>query len=246
MRKLFTLFVLLLIAVSFTACNCFVSHPNVDDIVAKVKKKNDPQGKAETVKTAIFKYNCVNDNEKSKITILLKRPNKIKIMSRAGKEFWICGYNGKKAWEYNNFQGVRTLTNSEANEVRLQAFLLAPSIKIKKVFKSIKIDCSETIDGEDCWKLICQPKDDFKSQPIIVFITKKTDLIVRAIEKHDEKDVVITVVTSFKDYKMFKGFLLPTKTITKVDNDVTESTLSGIALNQGIPDSVFVAPKVFK
>ena len=246
MRKLLMFFALLLIGVSFAGCAWLKCQTDVDEIVAKVKKKNDPHNKAKTVNTAIFKYNCINGPEKSKITILLKRPNKIKIISREGKNFWQCAYNGKEAWEYSNKGGIRLLSGAEANEVRLQAFLLAPSINIKKVFKSIKIDSSVKINGQDCWKLICQPKDGFKSQAITVFINKKTNLIVKVIEKHDEAKIVITVVTFFKKYKMFKGFLLPTKTITRVDNDETISTLVGVALNQNIPDSVFTAPKAFK
>lgn len=239
-------FVLLLTAASFTGCACFKCQPDIDEIVAKVKKKNDPQDKAKTINTAIFKYKCLNDAEKSKITILLKHPNKIKIMSRTGKEFWECAFDGKKAWEYSNSSGVRLLTGAESNEVRLQAFLLAPSINIKKVFKSIKINGSAKIAGKDCWKLICQPQKGFKSQALTVFVTKKTSLIVKVIEKHDEKYGIIKVVTSFKNYKMFKSFLLPVTTITKVDNDFTVSTLVGVALNQEIPNSVFAAPKAFK
>jgi len=246
MQKLFTLFVLLLIGITFTGCTCLKCQPDVDEIVARVKKKNDPQNKAKTVNTAIFKYNCVNDSEKSEITILLKRPGKIKITSKTGEELWQCAFNGKKAWEYTNSNGVRFLSDTEANEVRLQAFLLAPSIDIKKVFKTIRIDGNTKIDGQDCWKLICQPIDVFKSQAITVFVTKKTNLILRAIEKHDEADTVITVSTTFKKYKMFKGFLLPTMTITNVDEDITESTLAGVVLNQGIPDSAFTAPKILK
>ena len=246
MRKLLMFFVLLLTAASFTGCACFKCQPDIDEIVAKVKKKNDPQDKVKTINTAIYKYNCVNDAEKSKITILLKRPNKMKIMSRTGKEFWQCAFDGKKAWEYSNSTGVRLLTGAKSNEIRLQAFLLAPSIDIKKVFKNIKIDGSAKVDGQDCWKLLCQPADTFKSQVITVFVTKKTSLIVKVIEEHDNDDEVIKVVTTFKEYKMFEGFLLPVKTITEIDGDVTESVLSVIALNQEMPDSVFVAPDVFK
>ena len=246
MRKLLMFFALLLIGVSFTGCAWLNCQSDVDEIVAKVKKKNDPQNKAKTINTAVFKYTCVNDAEKSKITILLKRPGKIKIMSRTGKEFWECAFDGKKAWEYTNSGGVRFLTDAESNEVRLQAFLLSPSIDIKKVFKSIKIDGSTKIGGQDCWKLICQPKEGFKSQAITVFVTKKTSLIIKVIEKQDTVDAVIEVVTSFKKYKMFKDFLLPTKTFTKVDDDITESTLVGIELNQKIPDSVFAAPNALK
>ncbi len=246
MRKLLMFFALLLIGISFSGCVWLKGQADVDEIVAKVKKKNDPNNKAQTINTAIFKYKCVNDDEKSKITVLLKHPGKIKLMSRAGKEFWECAFDGKKAWEYSHSKGVRFLNSAESNEVRLQAFLFAPSIDIKKVFKSIKISGSSKVDGKDCWELSCQPADVFKSQVIMVFITKETNLIVKVIEEHDQKDTVSKVITLFKDYRMFGDFLLPLKTITKIDDDVTESTLSGVALNQEIPDSVFVAPAILK
>jgi outer membrane lipoprotein-sorting protein len=248
MRKLLRIFVLLLIAGSFAGCAWLKNQPDVNELIARVKKKNDPGDKAKNITTAIFKYACLNDNEKSRVTILLKRPGKIKIISRAGNEFWECAFDGKRAWEYSNTKGLRFLKEAKSNEIRLQAFLLSPSIDIKKVFKDIKIDSSVKVDGQDCWKLLCQPADTFKSQAITVFVTKKTNLIVKAIEEQDEDEDgdVVKVVTAFKDYKMFHGFLLPVKTITEVEGDVTESTLTDIILDEEIPDSVFSAPDVFK
>ncbi|MDD5599218.1 MAG: outer membrane lipoprotein-sorting protein [Victivallaceae bacterium] len=245
MRKLFMFSALLLIAVAFTGCRSWW-QPDVDEIIANVKKKSDPQNKAETVNSAIFKYDYVNDQEKGKITILLKRPGKIKIMSRIGKDFWECAFDGKKAWEYASDKGVRFLKEKETNEVRLQAFLLAPSINIRQIFKKIQVECSEKVDGEDCWKLICQPSDDFKSQPIKVYVDKKTYLIVKAIEEQDTESEVIEVVTTFKDYRRFRGFMLPVITITKVDDDLTESRLVRVELNREIPDSAFTAPEAYK
>jgi len=246
MRKLLRILILLLIAGSFTGCAWLNGRPDVNELIARVKKKNDPDDKAKNITTAIFKYACVNDNEKSRVSILLKRPGKIKIISREGSELWECAFDGKRAWEYSNTKGLRFLKEAKSNEIRLQAFLLSPSIDIKKVFKDIKIDSSVKVDGQDCWKLLCQPADTFKSQAITVFVTKKTNLIVKAIEEQDEDSEVIKVVTLFKDYKMFYGFLLPVKTITEADGDVTESTLTDIILDEEIPDSIFAAPDVFK
>ena len=246
MRKILMFFALLLIGAGFTGCAWLKCQPEVDEIVAKVKQKNDPQNKAKTINTTVLRYDYVNESEKAKITILLKRPGKLKIMNRMRRKFWECAFDGKKAWEYSNSRGLRYLTDPECDEVRLQAFLLVPSINIKKVFKDIKLAGSTKVDGQDCWKLICQPADVFKSQTITVFVTKKSSLIVKTIEKHDEEKTLITVVTLFKNYKILEGFLLPTVIVTKVDDDVTISTLVSIALNREIPDSVFAAPKVFK
>jgi outer membrane lipoprotein-sorting protein len=222
------------------------SEPDVNEIIAMVKKKNDPLNRAENIKTAIFKYSCVNDNEKSTIKIFLKTPGKIKIISQTKDEFWECGYDGKTAWEYTNDKGVRVLTGSQVDEIRLQAFLLAPSIKIKKVFKDIKIAGSAKVDGEDCWKLTCQPAEEFKSQPLTVFVTKKTSLIVKAIEEQDTDDGIVKVTSIFKDYRKYNDFLLPVKTITRVEDDSTESTLTGVMMNLDIPDSEFAPPQGFK
>ena len=247
MRKILSFFVALLIAGSFTGCAWLKCQPDVNELIARVKQKNDPGDKAKNITNAIFKYNCVNDEEKSRVIILLKRPGKIKIISRAGNEFWECAFDGKRAWEYSNTKGLRFLKDAKSNEIRLQAFLLSPSIDIKKVFKDIKIDGSVKVDGQDCWKLLCQPADTFKSQVITVFVTKKTNLIVKAIEKQDEDNGdVVKVVTTFKEYKMFDGFLLPVKTITEVEGDVTESTLADIILDEEIPDYIFAAPDIFK
>ncbi len=246
MRKVLMFFALLLIGAGFTGCVWLKCQPDVDEIVAKVKRKNDPQNKSKTVNTTVLRYDYVNGPEKAKIMILLKRPGKLKIINRMGRKFRECAFDGKKAWEYSNSRGLRYLTDAERDEVRLQAFLLVPSINIKKVFKDIKLAGSAKIDGQDCWKLTCQPADVFKSQTITVFVTKKSNLIVKTIEKQDVEKTFITVVTFFKNYKLLEGFLLPTIIITKIDDDITISTLVSIMLNRKIPDSVFAAPKVFK
>ena len=245
-RDLYLFFALVLMAACFCGCQSMKSEPDVDEIIARVKKKNDPFGRAETIKTAIFKYGCLNDKEKSSIKIFLKAPDKIKITSQTGNEFWECGYDGKTAWEYTNATGVRVLTGSQVDEVRLQAFLLSPSIKIKKVFKDIKVAGSDKVDGEDCWKMICQPADEFKSQPIIVFVTKKNYLIVKAIEEQDTDEGIVKVTSIFKDYRSFNNFLLPVKTITQIEGDSTESTLTGVMVNLDIPDSEFAPPQDFR
>lgn len=245
MRKSFIFSVSLLLAAAFAGC-CTWWQPDISELIAKVQKLSDPQDKAKTVNTAIFKYDYTNDLEKGKITILLKRPGKIKIMAKSGKDFWECAFDGKNAWEYTNDKGVRFLKEKETNEVRLQAFLLAPSININRVFKKIKVDCSEKVDGEDCWKLICQPREDFKSQPLKVYVSKKTLLIVKAIEEQDTESEVIEVTTAFKDYRNFEGFLLPALTITKIDDDITESRLQSVEINHKIPDSAFTAPEALK
>jgi hypothetical protein len=236
---------LLLITVAFTGCRSWWG-PDVNELIAKVKQKSDPQDKAKNVKTAIFKYDYVNDSEKGKIVILLKRYGKIKIMAKTGKEFWECAYDGKQAWEYTSGKGVRFMKEKEADELRLQAFLLAPSVNINKVFKNIELDSSEKIDGEECWKLICYPRDDFKSQPIKVYVNKKTYLIVKVIEEQDTESEVVEVVTTFKDYRNFKGFMLPYITCTKVEDDFTESKLLSVDIDRKIPDSAFKAPAAFK
>lgn len=245
-RDLYLFSALVLTTACFFGCQSMKSEPDVDEIIAMVKKKNDPLGRAETIKTAIFRYGCVNDNEKSVIKIFLKTPGKIKISSQTGGEFWECGYDGKTAWEYTNAGGVRILTGSQVDEIKLQAFLLSPSIRIKKVFKDIKVAGSAKVDGEDCWKLVCQPAEEFKSQPITVFVTQKTNLIVKAIEEQDTDDGIVKVTSRFKDYRKFNDFLLPVKTITQVEDDSTESTLSGIMVNLDIPDSEFAPPQGFK
>jgi outer membrane lipoprotein-sorting protein len=246
MRKVLMFFTLLSIGVFFTACVCTEKGLTVDEIVDRVKKKNDPQGKAETVKAAIFKYSCANKSEKSKITIFIKRPGKLKIVNTKGEEFWVFGYDGNTAWEYTNEKGVRYLNESERNEIRLQAFLLSPSINIKKVFKDIKLTGNAVVDGEECWELVCTPEDVFKSQPIVAFVTKKTYLIVKIVEEQDIENGTVKVVTFFKNYKNYKGFLLPELSITKIDGEFTESTLEKVAINPVVADSEFETPVIFE
>ena len=123
------IFLVLLSSFAFVGCDRTSKQPNIEELIAKVRAKNDPQNRQKDVKTAFLKYTSLTGKEKTEITILVKRPGKVKIMTMTGKSFWECAFDGKKAWEYSNFDGLRYLTDMEQNEVRLQAFLLAPYLK---------------------------------------------------------------------------------------------------------------------
>lgn len=246
MRKIYAFLISCFLVSAISGCIWTQPEPKVSDIVAMVKHKNDPYNKRGTFKSAVSRYKCRNDNEESYLTIVSKRPGMAKIMYRMKDEFWECGFNGKKAWQYDNRSGMRELTEAQTNEIRLQAYLLVPSINIEKVFKEILLLGSEDLNGRACWKLKCQPRDEFKSQPIIVYVNKEDKTIVKLIEKQDTKDAFINVVTIFSKYKMYKYFYLPSEIVTKVDDDVTESKLLTVQLNLDIPDSAFTPPQSFK
>ncbi|MDD5697600.1 MAG: hypothetical protein PHH77_03190 [Victivallaceae bacterium] len=246
MWKTLLFYVAVAVGAGFSGCTWIKSQPGVNEIIDQVKRQNDPQNKIHTVKTAVLKYNCRCKTEKMTITVLLKQPGKISIRYQMGKDFQKCAFDGRTAWEYSHSRGLRYLPESERNEIRLQAFLLAPAIDIKTVFKDIKLAGSVEINKQDCWKLICQPADIFQSQSITVFVSKHPVRIVRIIEQQDTEDKVIEVDTSFSSYLLFEGFLMPEKAVTKIGDELTESTLISVTLNREIPDSVFAAPEMFK
>ena len=94
---------LLLLTVVGCQCPCglFSKKENVESIVAKMQKAIDVSGKQDKITSAVLVYDSgLGDKKKSKITLKIKEPRKIRLEVRNKNSVIIKAYNGKTAWEY--------------------------------------------------------------------------------------------------------------------------------------------------
>ena len=247
MKKLLLMTAVAILFVS-AGCNCpcglFSSEGSVNSIVAQMNKAVDVAGKASTINTAIIVYDSYHGSKKnSRVTLKLKKENKIRLEVRRKNSLMIRASNGKIGWEYITGKGLRMLNAQELSELQFQAAYLAPSADLSKLFADIKLDGSEKAAGIDCWKLVAIPNSKYQTDPVIILVDKKTYMVVRSNEKYKKDKKVINITTYFGDYEELDGIMIPFMMVSQIGEKLLESKLVSAEWNTKILDSEFDTPK---
>ena len=239
----------LALLLAFTGCQSAFS-PQVDSILTKMKNKIDPQGKlaTTTTKTITGKFRNNTKDKPATVTIKIKNPDLIRYeIIIPGKESIVKAYDGKVAWSFSTKEGYKDIKGQAFNVLKFQAAFLNPSKKPRSIFESIKITGEDKVMGQMCYKAICVPKAEFKSDPITMFIDKKTNLLKKRIEfLKDHKGNSVKVSTIMTNYKSFEGILSPQTIISYINGEVMEYEVTSVKWNEEIHISAFDPPTTFK
>ncbi|MDD5727089.1 MAG: hypothetical protein PHV59_00865 [Victivallales bacterium] len=245
MKKFFAAAVpgLLLVLVG---CNCICSSrcENADSIVAKIQKAVNVSGQELPTSSVMVYDSGIGDKNKSRVTVKLKSPNKIRLEINQGNALIVSAFNGHKGWEYITGKKLRELKGRELRELKFQAAYLAPNLKFKKLFEKIELAGSAEAAGIKCWKLICTPKARYKAQPVELFVDKNNYLVVKSFEKLYQSGETVEINTYFGDYKDEDGIMVPQLMISEIaGRQLLESKLVSVSWNPNIADSEFDMPK---
>jgi hypothetical protein len=228
-------------------CNsiCGESCKNADSIVTEMEKAVNVSNKSTLPSSAIIIYDSgIGDKNKSQVTLKLKAHNKIRLEIKRKDSIMVSAFNGKKGWEYITGKKLRVLQGNELAELKYQAAYLAPNVKLKKLFSTIKLAGSAEAAGIKCWKLICTPRACFESQPVELFVDKEKFLVVKSIEKIDKEKKIIEITTYFGDYEDKDGIMVPQLMISQINGtQLLESKLVSVKWDAYLADSEFDMPK---
>ena len=250
MKKLLFMTALAILFVS-AGCNCpcglFNSEEDAESIVAQMDKAVDVSGKASTINSAVIVYNShLGKKRNSKVTLKLKKKDKVRLEVRRNNSIMIRACNGKTGWEYVTGKGLRYLKAKELNELLLQATYLAPNADMQKLFTDIKLDGSAKAAGIDCWKLVCTPLAKFQMAPVILFVDKKTFLVVKSLEEVSKDKKKIDITTYMGDYEELDGIMLPFMMVSLMNGKMLESKLVSAKWNADISDAEFNVPEALR
>jgi hypothetical protein len=148
------------------------------------------------------------------------------------------GVNGGVAWEKSAILGPRIKTGAERAEAIREATLNSTA-NWRKLYPKVKIDGTETVDGEECYKVVMQPTE---GNPITTYFQKKSGLAVKmtTVATSQMGDVPVTIIVA--DYKNFGGVLAPAKTTQKAAGQEFTITVEKVEVNASIPASRFALP----
>jgi hypothetical protein len=146
------------------------------------------------------------------------------------------------AWEKNPIQGPRIKSGDEKAQALREASLNA-SLNWRKHFPKVEVAGLETVDGDECYKVVMTPPDGHAQT---MYFSKKSGLAMKttmvAASQMGEVPVAVTVT----DYKNFDGVWVPSKTIQKAVGQEFTMTIESVQMNPEIPADRFALPAEVK
>ena len=148
------------------------------------------------------------------------------------------GVNGQVAWENSALLGPRLKTGVERAEA-IREGSLNSTVNWRKLYPKVQNAGIESIDGEDCYKVIMTPAE---GQPVIGYYQKKSGLQVKisTVSSTQMGDIPVELIAS--DYKDFGGILEPAKVTQKTGPQEFTITLDSVEVNPAIPPEKFALP----
>ncbi len=184
---------------------------------------------AANIKGPMTRYSAAPD--KSYISIELDGVGKIE-----------QGTNGGVAWSKDVMQGARIKSGDEKAQSLREGLFNSP-LQWRKMFSKVETAGVETIDGEECYKVLMTPAE---GKPETTYYQKKSGLAVKTtgIASSQMGEIEFEAVVS--EYKPFDGVLMPTKVIQKAAGQEFTMTIETVKTNPEIPADRFELPADIK
>ena len=231
-------------------CNTITGGPQITQaqLLKNVKQAVDPVNKLKQAKTKVVVCKVQHGKEKpAKLFIKVKAPNKFKrMLVIPGKGVRIEAYNGKTGWTFSTAGGIKRVTGKALDELKLQTALAVNRGNLKLVFKKVKFVGTADIAGKNCYKIIGYPKDIYKSQPLKLYIDKKTFLPVAKEEIFDTATGPVPVVTIWGDYEKKGGVNIPMSRVVDINGNLLDISVLSVIWNCYVDDSEFEPPVKLK
>jgi len=142
------------------------------------------------------------------------------------------------AWDKNPMTGPHLKTGVEkAQSIREAVF--NSQLYWRKVYAKAETAGVETVDGDECYKVVLTPKE---GKPETTFYSKKTGLAVKSIATVENQMGEVEVEMRVSDYKDFGGVKMPSKMTQKAAQQEITMTISNVQVNEAIPPEKFEMP----
>jgi hypothetical protein len=173
------------------------------------------------------------------ITAYSARPNKAysKAESPAIGAFE-SGTNGTICWENSVMQGARILEGAELAE-KLRESRFEGMTYWRGLYDTLTVAGIDTVAGSPCYKVVLKAKE---GKPITYFFDQKSGLLAKSLNIVASQMGDITVESYPSDYRKEGDILVSHKTSMKLMSQERVMTVTSVAYNVAIPDSVFAIP----
>lgn len=153
------------------------------------------------------------------------------------------GTDGTVAWERSAMAGPRVKTDTEREEM-LRASVFNAHLNWRTLYDKAETTGSETVDGDDCYKVVLTPKA--AGRPETEYYSIKTGLLVKTSSINTTQMGDIASEAMVKDYKDVSGIMMPFTRVESVAGQEIQVHLDTIEVNADIPKDRFDLPDEIK
>ncbi|NOY74564.1 MAG: hypothetical protein GXP32_02070 [Kiritimatiellaeota bacterium] len=246
MEKSLVLSGLLAISLFASGCATVMFSPEVDAILAKMRKAQDPQGKLASIRSKKVIGECRrNTREKpAESTVLSMKPDMIRIkMINPDGISMEKGFDGETGWCFVTGKPLSILKGKSLKALRFIALLRSPGVCLKDVFKSIELKGEAMASGRKCYEFVCEPKSEFELPPIVYYVDKETYLPVKRIESHRFPDGrILRITIYYNQYSLESGIMFPHNLTSEVNGGLMEVNVKSVEWNVPCSKKDFAAP----
>ncbi len=148
------------------------------------------------------------------------------------------GWNGEVGWETSLMQGPRLLTGSE-----LASFLrdvdFEAQLDWRRMYKSATCTGEKDVEGKPSYVVELVTQTD---EAMTMMIDQETYLPSAMTLTQDTQFGSITADILFKEYKSFRGIVMPVVTETKAAGQTMVLTIDSVKVNEELDESLFAVP----
>jgi hypothetical protein len=184
---------------------------------------------AQGVKASVTRYSAAPDKSYS----ILEIEGAGKIESGAGDGI---------AWDNSAMMGPHVKSGEEKVQALREATFNA-QLDWRKIYSKVETTGVETIDGEECYKVILTPET---GKPETQFFQKKSGLAVKMMMTIVNQRGEVPAEVLISDYKEFGGVMIPTRQINKAAGQEFTTSIQSVTVNEEIPQDRFDPPAEIK
>ena len=150
------------------------------------------------------------------------------------------GSDGDVFWERSALTGPRIKSGDERDEI-LRASTFNPHLNWRKIYDKAEVAGTETVDGDECYKVVLTPKS---GSVMTQFYSKKTGFLVKTSGIHKTQMGDIPAESFLKDYKLVDGseLRMPFTHVNRFAGQEIEMHLQSVQFNVDVPKGRFDLP----
>ncbi|MBY0504240.1 MAG: hypothetical protein K2X03_10030 [Bryobacteraceae bacterium] len=173
---------------------------------------------------------------------------KVRVVKKSGNAYTVIeiptigkmeeGVTKGVAWENNQITGAR-VRSGEEREVHVRNAAIDLDHQWRKYFPKADLVGSESVAGEDCYKVVLTPKS---GEPETRYFSKKSGLMLKMTATMPTQMGPMPMESTMGDYRLVQGVKRPFKLGVSAGGQVAEMLFSKYTINGPVPDSAFVLP----
>jgi outer membrane lipoprotein-sorting protein len=218
--------------------------PTADELVAKNLAARGGLEKIQALNTARIAGNLNAQGMDMTLTVVSKRPNKMRQEVTVKDQKMITAFDGTIVWSINPMMGgtsPQVLEGAQADMIRTQAVFFSPLVGYKERGDTLEVVGPATVDGAKAWNLKLTRKDG-KSMNLL--LDAETGLERQWTATMDQGGMTMEVQTIITDHQVTDGLQVARSMRTMMGGQqVATMSITSVEFNVPVEDAVFVMPK---